>query len=153
MIQRFHRFSYAISEISRCWHKIAAQEMEKVGLKGPHSVYLLTLYRHPEGITAVELGRLCGKDKADVSRMMAVMEEKNLVCREGNNYRAILKLTAEGMLAAEQVQKRAATAVEQGGKGMTEETREQFYKVLDLIVENLQRISQEGLPHESKDHC
>ena len=29
MVERFERFSYAISEISRCWHKIAGEEMQK----------------------------------------------------------------------------------------------------------------------------
>lgn len=29
MVDRFERFSFAISEISRCWHKLAAEEMEK----------------------------------------------------------------------------------------------------------------------------
>ena len=33
MVDRFERFSFAISEISRCWHKIAAEEMEAYGLK------------------------------------------------------------------------------------------------------------------------
>ena len=146
MINRFQRFSYAISELSRCWHKIAAQEMAKYGLKGPHCVYLLTLYRHPAGITATQLGNLCGKDKADVSRMMAMMEQKNLICKEGNTYRAMLKLTKEGKAAAEHVQSRAAKAVELGGNGMTEAVREQFYQTLELVVSNLQAISEECLP-------
>lgn len=148
MIQRFHRFSYAISEISRCWHKIAAEEMRSYGLKSTHCVYLLTLYRHGEGLTATQLGQLCGKDKADVSRMMSIMIEKDLVCKEGTSYRALLKLTDAGIAAAEHVEKRAATAVELGGKGMSKETRETFYQVLNLIVENLQTISQEGLPQQ-----
>lgn len=148
MIHRFHRFSYAISEISRCWHKIAADEMRAYGLKSTHCVYLLTLYHHCEGLTATQLGQLCGKDKADVSRMMSIMIEKKLVCKEGASYRALLKLTDAGLAAAEHVEKRAATAVALGGKGMSKEKRETFYQVLNLIVENLQAISQEGLPQQ-----
>ena len=52
MIDRFERFSFAISEVSRCWHKLAAEEMEKYGLKGSHAVYLTTLYRYPKGLTS-----------------------------------------------------------------------------------------------------
>ena len=72
MLERFARFSLAISEINRCWHK---------------------------------LGELCCKDKADVSRMVSIMERKGLVQREsnaGNMYRALLKLTDEGKAAASQ---------------------------------------------------
>ena len=45
---RFERFSLAIFEISRCWHKLAADEMAKYGLKGPHAMYLVTIRRFPE---------------------------------------------------------------------------------------------------------
>ena len=37
MIDRFERFSVAIAEISRCWHKLATEEMKKYGLKGSHA--------------------------------------------------------------------------------------------------------------------
>ena len=74
-MERFERFSFAISEISRYWHKLTAEEMEKYGLKGTHSVYLLTMYRYPDGITATQLCELCSKDKSDVSRMMSIMEQ------------------------------------------------------------------------------
>ena len=55
MVDRFERFSFAVFEISRYWHKITANEMEKYGLKGPHSVYLTAMYRYPDGITAPQL--------------------------------------------------------------------------------------------------
>ena len=76
MIERFGRFSFAIFEITRHWHKLASDEMAKYGLKGPHATYLTTLYSFKDGITAPKLCELCGKDKADVSRMMSIMEEK-----------------------------------------------------------------------------
>ena len=146
MITRFERFSYAISEISRHWHSIAAQEMGKHGLKAPHSVYLLALARWEAGMTAAQLAQDCGKDKADVSRMVTILEEKGLVCREGASYRANLRLTEAGMEAARQVQTRAAKAVELGGEGITRENRETFYAVLELIAKNLRTISEDGLP-------
>ena len=40
------------------------------------------MYHHPGGVTAPKLGELCGRDKADVSRMMAMMREKGLVVQE-----------------------------------------------------------------------
>ena len=29
MLNRFAKFSFSIAEIDRCWHKLAAEEMEK----------------------------------------------------------------------------------------------------------------------------
>lgn len=149
MIERFERFSLAISEISKYWHKLTAEEMEKYGLKGPHSVYLLTMSRYPDGLTAPKLCELCGKDKADVSRMMSIMEKKGLITKEGiyqNLYRGVFKLTEEGKEAAEFVRRRAALAVELAGKDMSEETRNIFYAALESIVNNLKALSQDGIP-------
>lgn len=146
MVQRFERFSVAIADISRYWHKIAAEEMEKHGLKGAHSIYLTTLCRFPEGITAAKLGELCGRDKAEVSRAVTLMTQNRLIQKSGSSYRAALTLTHEGRLAAEQVRSRAALAVELAGKGLSDEHRTAFYDALELICGNLQRISETGLP-------
>ena len=142
MLNRFARFSRNISEIDRCWHKLAAEEMTKYGLNSPHAVYLNTLYEY-EGVTAAKLGELCCKNKADVSRMMAVLEKKGLVHREGNGenmYRARLLLTEEGKHAAENVRKTAAAVVEQAGAGLSEEERDIFYRSLERITGNLQEL-------------
>lgn len=151
MLDRFARFSLAISEIDRCWHKLAAEEMAKYDLNSPHAVYLTTLYNFEEGVTAAKLGELCCKNKADVSRMVAILEKKGLVRKEaigGNLYRAKLRLTEEGKQAAEHVQRRAALAVELAGSGMTDTDREVFYRCLESITINLQTLSKEGLPQK-----
>ena len=149
MLTRFARFSLAIAEIDRCWHKLAAEEMANYELNSPHAVYLNTLYQFDEGITAARLGELCCKNKADVSRMVSILEKKGLVRREavgGNLYRAKLLLTDEGRQAAEHVRDRAAVAVELAGAGISEADREAFYRCLEKISENLKTLSRDGLP-------
>lgn len=151
MIERFERFSLAISEISRCWHKLTALEMEKYGLKGPVVTYLLTISRHPDGLTAPQLCELCGKDKSDVSRMMALLEQRGLVLKASihqNRYGGVFKLTAEGRQTAEHIQGRASLAVELAGSDLTDENRAIFYEALESIAVNLKKIAKEGLPEE-----
>ena len=75
-------FSFEIFEITRCWHKLASEEMSKYGLKGPHATYLMALLKYENGITAPQICELCGKDKADVSRMMSIMGKKGLVVND-----------------------------------------------------------------------
>lgn len=155
MVNRFERFSFAISEIHRFWHKIASDEMTKLGLKGPHVVYLVALKRFPEGVTASELSEICGRDKSDVSRAITAMEEKGLVKKQGskqNLYRALLRLTHEGKIAATHVSKRAALAVEMGGKGLSDEERDVLYVTLERIASNLSDISRKGLPGCNPSH-
>ncbi|MBQ8909665.1 MAG: MarR family transcriptional regulator [Oscillospiraceae bacterium] len=147
MVDRFRRFSLSLFEISRCWHKLAAEEMSKYGLKGPYAIYLVVLQHNPEGLTAARLCELCGRDKADVSRCLSAMQEKGLVVREkGNSYRAKILLTELGIQAAEHVCRRASVAVELAGKDVSDEDRAVFYQSLTSITENLRSLSRQGLP-------
>ena len=143
MVDRFERFSLLLFEILRYWHKLTAEEMKKYGLKGAHSIYLLTMLRYPEGISAPQLCEYCGKDKADVSRMMALLEEKGLV---KNLYKGVFKLTEEGKKAALFVSKRASLAVDLASKDLSEEKRIVLYEALEQIVTNLRKLNKEGLP-------
>ena len=71
MIDRFERFTVALAESSRCWHKLAGEEMKAYGLKGAHATYLTMLSRHPEGVAVQALCELILKDKSDAARMLA----------------------------------------------------------------------------------
>lgn len=149
MLDRFERFSFAISEISRCWRKLASEELAKYGLKSPHATYLTAIFKHPQGITVPQLCEVCGKDKSDASRMLAILEEKGLVEKQvvdGSMYRGLLFLTDQGKIAAEHVCNRASRAVEMAGKDLTDETRDVFYKALESIASNLHKLSKEGIP-------
>ena len=149
MVRRFERFSFAISAIYRSWHKIAGDEMRKYDLKGPYAVYFTAMIRYPDGVTAVELGELCGRDKADVSRAMAQLEQKGLVEKvlpDKRVYRGLLKLTDDGKLIAEQIIIKAKAAVEYASRGLSEEKRAVFYDALRVICDNLIGLSEVGLP-------
>ncbi|MBQ3084191.1 MAG: winged helix-turn-helix transcriptional regulator [Clostridia bacterium] len=148
MIDRFETFSYAIAEISRCWHRIATDEMRKHGLKGPHAVFFTALYRHRDGLTAAELCTICAKDKAEVSRAVTQLEAQGLMKKgeqNQNRYRAKIKLTESGLALAEEINVQAKRAVEFGGEGLSEDERQVFYKALTLISENLKKLDQIGL--------
>ncbi len=150
MIERFEHFTYATNEITKFWRKLAGDEMKKHGLKSPHAIYFTVLANHTEtGLTATQMCELSGRDKADVSRMFALMEEKGLVVKKGvhqNLYNGVFTLTEEGLRIAESVKQRAAKAVKIAGKDLTEEARQNFYNSLDSIVENLRVLTMKGIP-------
>lgn len=147
MVDRFQRFSLSLFEISRCWHKLAAEEMSKYGLRGPYAIYLVVLQHNPDGLTAARLCELCGRDKADVSRCLSDMLEKGLISREnGNAYRAKVYLTELGLEAAQHVCNRASVAVELAGKDISDQERSIFYQSLSSITANLKDLSRQGLP-------
>ncbi len=148
MYQRFERFSFAIFEISRHWHRLTGDEMEKYGLKSSHSVYLLALARTPQGLTAPQLCEICGKDKSDVSRMMAILEKKGLVSKEGphqNRYAGAYLLTQDGREVAQALRTRASRAVEIAGRDLSPAQRESFYDALESIAMNMREMSEPGM--------
>lgn len=146
MIQRFEAFTSAISDIHRDIQKIERAEMERFGLKGAYAQYLLSIYRRPEGMTAAALSRLCGKNKAAVSRILGEMEQAGLVCRGSSSYKALLTLTPRGQEAAQYISQRCCAATSFAGAGLSEESRGILYAALRHIESNLQILSQLGLP-------
>ena len=148
MVNKYQLFSSCVSCMYHDIQKIERVEMAKYGLKGPHAQCLLTMSRHPEGITAARLCDACEKDKAAISRILAELEQAGMVLREirnGTRYRANLLLTARGKAAAAAVDEKARLAVERAGEGLDDKQREVFYHVLALISGNLHTICRDGL--------
>lgn len=148
MESRYELISLAISSMYHDIQKIERREMAKYGLKGPHAQCLLAMSRYPEGITASRLCELCEKDKAAISRILAELEEAQMLCRDNRNgtrYRANLTLTEQGRRAARAVTEKAQLAVELAGTGFDDAERQVFYRVLAIIAGNLHQICKDGL--------
>ncbi len=148
MLGRFETFTLSLSEIMSSWNKIAAEEMKKFGLKGSCVIYMIALYKHPQGLTATNLCDMCNKDKGEVSRSISAMERKELIVRRNttiNGYKALITLTEKGQEVTKTLRDKIKIAVEKGGDGLTENQRESFYTALEIIGGNLKRMSKEGL--------
>lgn len=149
MLRRFEQFSLAVSGIYHWIQQIERDEMERYGLKGPHAQYLMAMDRYPGGITVTQLGEICDRDKAAVSRAVAEMESRGLLIRDKSGetaYRALLILTPLGREAAGYVCDRVRVAVSLAGQGVTDEERAVLYSALERIAANIRTISREGLP-------
>ena len=147
MIKRFEHFSTMIADIYRLWQKIAAIEMAKHGLKGMHAVYLTMLLRYNEGLTLTQICDKCGRDKAEVSRLVNMLSEKEMIEKSNatGKYKSKILLTAKGKEAAEDVAKKAELAVEKASQDVEPQEREIFYRVLESIHYNLLNVCEKGL--------
>lgn len=137
MIERFQSF---VTEITTCYkyiQRIKNAEMTEFGLKGTHVMCLFFLHHNPEGLTAARLCQLCAEDKAAISRTLAVLQDKEYIVSGGKKYRAKLTLTESGLAIAKQVDVLIEQWVGFGSGGITEEERNTFYHVLELISKNL----------------
>lgn len=147
MIQRFEKFTTGITRIYKSIQKIKKYKMNALGLKGTHVMCLHYLSRHPEGLTAARLCRLCSEDKAGISRILADLEQKKLIRYEQEEnrkkYRAKALLTENGLNESRKLKKLILRAVEAGGKGLSEKELEVFYHALSLIADNLEQTCSE----------
>jgi len=147
MLNRFEQFAFAVSAINTYVQKLERAEMEKYGLSGATAQYLIVMNRFEDGITSIELGKICVKDKAAVSRAVKELEKGELIYKKSeheNSYRAKLILTEKGKEAARQVCHAASRAVNEAGKDLTEDERKIFYDSLNKISANLQEMAKEG---------
>lgn len=150
MTQRFETFVISITQIYRCIQKIKTFEMQPLGLKSIHVMCLFYLQQHPDGLTAAQLSALCEEDKGAISRALSALEDKQLIVfgdhpGQSKRYRTQMILTDAGRNAARRIDARIESAVEQGGQGLSDQSRAEFYHALQIIAENLQTIcAQQG---------
>lgn len=139
MIDRFQSFVTGITECYKHIQRIKSAEMTELGLKGTHVMCLFFLHRHPEGLTAAQLCRLCAEDKAAISRTLATLQTRGYIATGEKRYRAALSLTDEGTQVAEQLDGLIRQWVGVGGDGLTDEERAAFYRALERIADNLRQ--------------
>ena len=138
MKDRFEAFITGVTVCYKYIQRIKTMEMTELGLKGTHVTCLFYLGNHPEGLTAAQLCQLCAEDKASVSRTVADLTARGYIAKSSSkNYRAPLKLTAEGIEASKLLDPLIDRWVMSGGDGLTEAEREVFYRSLSRIGENL----------------
>ena len=115
MEDRFETFTVLIARISRSIRRLKAEEMERLGLKGPHvsCLYYLSLY---DELTAAELCERCDEDKAAISRSIDYLEKNGYVtCAEGSRrYRSPLGLTEKGAAVCRVLNEKIERVVEAG---------------------------------------
>lgn len=140
MLDRFGMFVAGITSCYRSIQKIKSMEMTEFGLKGTHVMCLFYLQQNPEGLTAAQLCQLCCEDKAAVSRNLWELEQKDFIRTQtegGRKYRARILLTESGESVVRQMDSLIRQWVSLGGSGLTQEERDDFYRTLGLIADNL----------------
>lgn len=148
MTDRFETFATTIAALNRSIQRIKARETEAVGLKTGHVMCMYVLGKEPQGLTAVELQKQCGEDKAAVSRTLSELTAKGYVRQDAPGgkraYRAKIQLTPAGREAVAYINQRVEQALEAGSRGLSPEGRAEMYGALRLISDNLEHYLQGG---------
>lgn len=142
-MDRFSRFTILINKIVRNIHRIKVEEMSRFGLKGTHVSCLYYLYREEKPLTASELTAICDEDKAAVSRAIDYLSKEGYVVCEGaalKKYKSPVVLTQKGMEVSKSIAARVDSILDAASEGLSDEDRAVFYKGLDLVSDNLQKM-------------
>ena len=143
MEQRYEAFTSLILNISRCVQKIKNVEMANLGLKGRQVQCLFALYNSDDGASVTTLCELCDEDKGMMSRTLKELIAQGLVYvdkQKDRKYRNPVKLTEKGCEISNIVSAKISEMVDLGSMGITEDEREQMYRTLALISDNLTEI-------------
>lgn len=134
----FENFTVSILKLNKLVHKIKLYEMKEYGLQAVHVMCIYYISRSADGITAGELARLTLEDKAAISRAVALLLRKGYVSCDGRRYNSVIKITEAGQKVSDYIDRKAERAVNAGMDGtLTDERRDEFYKSLALISQNL----------------
>jgi DNA-binding MarR family transcriptional regulator len=144
MIGRFKEFTKNISFAYKYIIKLKSAAIREFGLKGSHVMCLFYIGEADNGLTATKLCKLCGEDKAAISKSLSALLELGYVELENDEnkkYRSKYFLTKSGKKVKDALDVKISDVVADGGIGLTEEEREAFYSALQKIVGNLENIS------------
>ncbi|MDO4976255.1 MAG: helix-turn-helix domain-containing protein [Eubacteriales bacterium] len=148
IIDNFERLYLGVCNIYKDIQKIKKSEMSFFGLSGKHVMPFYYLMSHPEGLTASEICRLSNADKAGVSRSLKEMESEGYILYEENSekkrYRSKIYLTAEGRKKGKQIRNIILQLTMESGQELSSEERETFYRVLDILSENIHSICEKA---------
>ncbi len=137
---RFMRFSIAMETISKNVQRYKNEQLSPFGLKSMHLMFLYCLGQAENGLTATELSKSCGVDKAFISRMATDLRTMGYIgCaeQEGGHYKKRLELTEHGWAIIREINERVESAVEKVTAGVSRENLEIFYTVLEKMNGNI----------------
>ena len=137
---RFMRFSIAMETISKNVQRYKNEQLSPFGLKSMHLMFLYCLGQAENGLTATELSKSCGVDKAFISRMAADLRSMGYigsVDQDGGHYKKRLELTERGWEIIADINDRINLAVEKVTADVSREHLEIFYAVLEQMNGNI----------------
>ena len=135
----FERFGQMLSNASKSIFRLKSNFMSKYGLSSTHTLCLRSLYENTDGMTKSEIAEECNIDKAQITRIMSELVEKNYVMagKSSRAYNRKFFLTDEGIRITDEINKMVETVVKYVNQDISKEDIEHFYSVFETINEKL----------------
>ena len=143
--ERFVPFILYTERIAKNIKRLADKTMEPYGLRSAHVMCILQLAKSEKGLSSAQLSKVCGVDKAFISRITAELMEKNYIIRnvgpQQGKYKTKFVLTEEGNEIYSFINERIGQFIKIVSKNTPIRKLEIFYEVLNSIDNELDIVT------------
>ena len=143
----FILFSALLGNSQKSLLKLKNKKMEDFGLSASHTLCICLLHEHPDGVSKSRLAQLCGVDKAQISRVIAELEESHYVAAlpTSSPHRPKYALNDLGRSVAQEIIDIIKEINDFVSADIPEEELLAFYHTFMRITENLKRAEKRYL--------
>ena len=142
--ERFNTFVLLVSRAYKSLRRAQEKYTRAFGLRSVHVTCMLQLHAAESGLNATELSRMCGVDRAQISRVVSELERDGLTGEaspgEKRRYRGRLRLTEAGERKAEAMNALVADKLNAVAGDLNPYDVQTFDKVLRQINERLEGV-------------
>ena len=128
-----------LNKINKNFCKECDSCLKEIGLSKLHAFYLLCLFHNMQGVKLTKLSELVGCDKANTSRVINDLENKNIVIRENENQikKYVIKLTDYGKSICEEFAGKIRERFRKMFECLTNEETKQFFGLLEKMAKGV----------------
>ena len=145
MAERFTQFTMQLSRLSKLIQKLKTDGMGGFGLKAVDTLCLYQLDGAGE-LSFAQVAERCDTDAALVSRTLSALVKNGMVEKVGapGKYRARYRLTEPGRQRTAEIRAMIQKVQERADQGISEEDLAVFYRVLQQLTGNFEKMAEEG---------
>jgi len=112
--------------------------LKPYGLSKFHAFYLIVLVKNKEGLTMNEINNFIGCDKANTSRAINDLQEKEIIFRDFGHYnekKFLVKLTEKGYRIACHLLQTSKVSIESELSKLTQNEMNELFRLIKKIVD------------------
>ena len=137
MFENKLRMPIFFSQINKDFNKLCERFLKPKGFGKLHAFYLICLYDKINGLKLNEINDYIGCDKANTSRAIADLENKNIICRDSPNNcekKYFVKLTSLGLELCKEFILKIKEEISKMFKRLTDDEFNIFIRLLNKLA-------------------
>ena len=136
---RYELFHQMISNASKTINRMKSRYMSRYGLSGTHTICLRQLFENEAGLTKSEISDCCDIDKAQITRIIGELMEKEYVCADVTKkaYNRKFYLTERGETITNEINEVVIAINRFVSTDIPTEDIKRFYATFEIINEKL----------------